>query len=659
VPSVPRSTPLDGRWCARLADDELRRSGLGIDHDDDDWPEVHVPGQWRHHPEFADGDGPMLYRTRFDHRSPGPDERLAVVLHGVMYQADVWLDGAYLGDPEGYATSHVLDVTDLARLADDHVLAVEVSCPRVDADSPRRTLTGRLQDGSYLPPGWNPGGLWRPVELRTTGVARLDRCRIVCRDANTTRAHLRFHATVDVVDARTVEIVTRVDGVVLHRHRSPLAHGPNVVAWNVDVDKPRLWWPWQLGEQPRSAVSVEVLVDGVRSDHHEVLVGLREVAMRDWVFTVNGERLFLKGAVLGPSDVDLARTPVERLRGDVALARDAGLDLVRLQGYVGHDALYDAADELGMLVWQDMPLTGRHARSVRRTAVRQSAAIVDRLAHHASIAWWCAHDTPETTVARQQFPTWNRSVLDRWVKVAIERADPSRPVLANSGIPPHLPLLDGADTSLRAGWAVDDRRRLGGLAAAFPRLVRFVSDVGTMSHPGARSQVDDPEVLASQQQQALVLRRQIETLRRLKFRPTAGFCCASLVDAYPGSSSSVVDHDRWPKLALSALTDACRPVIIVADDLPDTVARGDTFAIDVHVVSELRAPLLDVTAAGLLRWAGGEHRWMWRGDVPADACARIGTIQFVVPEVTGDLHLDLALDHPEFTATNRFTTTIT
>jgi beta-galactosidase/beta-glucuronidase len=133
---------LRGAWRARAADDEVRRTGVGLGCDDSAWDVVNVPGHWRLHEPFRDSDGPVLYRTGFHLPMPGPGSRAVVTLHGVFYQADVWLDGAYLGDPEGYFMPHTFDVTDLCRLADDHVLAVEVTCPRPSPDSPRRTLTG-------------------------------------------------------------------------------------------------------------------------------------------------------------------------------------------------------------------------------------------------------------------------------------------------------------------------------------------------------------------------------------------------------------------------------------------------------------------------------------------------------------------------------------
>ena len=424
---------LSGTWRACIADDEVRREGVGLDYDDAVWETIDVPGHWRSNSAFADSDGPLLYRHRFHLEAPTPGQRRFVTLEGTFYQADVWLDGAYLGDPEGYFFPHSFDITDLARLTPDHVLAIEVACSPQRNPKAKRNITGVFQHWDCLPSDINPGGLWRTVHIESTGPVRLERLRVLCRDANEVRAHLRLHARLDSDQQRTVVVRTTVDGVVHAEHEQPLARGVNEVDWNLDIADPALWWPWSLGEQPLTNVRVEIAVDGVPSHERQVRTGLREVAMRDWMFSVNGERLFAKGANLAPTTAYLADASPADVRRDVELAREAGLDLIRVHGHIARPELYEAADELGMLVWQDFPLHRGYARSIRKEAVRQAAEAVNLLGHHPSIAVWCAHNEPlaidadrrqitkRATVeylAGHQLPSWNKSILDRWVKRA-------------------------------------------------------------------------------------------------------------------------------------------------------------------------------------------------------------------------------------------------
>lgn len=699
---------LSGTWRAAPADDDLRRVAFGLGFDDASWEPVDVPGHWRASPAFADSDGPLIYRTRFELDEGPAGARHWAVLEGTFYQADVWLDGAYLGDQEGYFAPHAYDITDLARMGREHVLAVEVASPRQRDKRSKRTVTGIFGHWDCLDPDDNVGGLWRPVTIERTGPVRIDRLRVLCREATADRAVVDVHVRLDTDVARTVRIRTTVDGDVEREHEFGLARGLNNLRWSFGVEDPPLWWPWSLGSQRFVTVEVAVSVDHVVSHARALRTGLRQVGMgRDWVLSVNGERLFLKGANVGPTSARPADASAAALARDVALARDAGLDLLRVHAHVARPELYDAADEAGMLVWQDFPLQWGYNRSVRRQAVAQAEEMVNLLGHHPSIAIWCGHNEPFTLdvepgvevdprklavrfVAGHELPSWNKTILDRWVKRAIETADPSRPVIAHSGVAPHPPQLDGTDSHLYFGWYHGHERDLDRFAALVPRMVRFVGEFGAQSVPDAADfcrpeqwphldwdrlarthgmgratfeQRIPPSAFASfdewraatQLHQATLVKHHVETLRRLKYRPTAGFCVFLLADAHPSVSWGLLDHERNAKLAWQALVDACRPVIVVADRLPASVAPGDALALDVHVVSDVHEALADLDVRATLRWTGGSHAWRWTGGVAADGCQRVGTVSFVAPDAAGDLVLDLELSGPDdLVATNRY-----
>lgn len=684
---------LSGTWRAAVADEELRRSFAERDASDDGWEDAPVPAHWRHIPAFASSDGPLLYRRRFEAPAPGPGSRAWLVLDGLFYQGDVWLDGAYLGDTEGYFMRHTFEITEPLTSAAEHLLAVEVTCARADDRAAKRNITGIFQHPDGEDPGWNPGGIWRPVRIERTGPVRARSLRVLCREATADRAIVALRAELDSDAARTVHVRTDIGGhVEVGEH--PVAEGSNFVEWTVTVPNPALWWPHALGDQPLSDVTVDVQVDGMTSHTLERRIGLRSLSWKDWHLSVNGERLFLKGANQGPTRLALADATPAELRHDVELARDAGLDLLRVQGHISRHPLYEAADELGVLLWQDFPLRLGYSRGIRKQAARQAAAAVDLLGHHPSIAIWCGHDTPVALdipegrapgsrsavrwAVRQELPTWNKTVLDRTVKRAIEKADGTRPVIAHSGVVPH-PGGMGTDSHLWFGWFHGEERDLPGFARAFPRMVRFVSEFGAKSVPAGWStswpEVAD-EVLAkrvppgdhpteaawaaaTREYQATVVKHHVETLRRLKYRPTGGFSVSSFGDTHPGVSWAVLDEHRNPKPAFLALVDACRPVIVVADRLPAEVAPGDALALDVHVVSDLRHPLSGARVDAVLSWPGGGYDWHWEGDVPTDGCVLVGTLQAVVPDEPGELVLDLAVHTAEQAATNRYTAAIT
>src|SRR5262249_54074886 len=153
----------------------------------------------------------------------------------------------------------------------------------------------------------------------------------------------------------------------------------------------------------------------------------------------------------------------------------------------------------------------------------------------------------------------------------LDRCDGSRPVIPNSGVLPHPPLLDGTDTHAYFGWYHGTFRQFARFVAAWPRVGRFVSEFGAQAVP------DDPAFLrperwpdrdwddaaqrfalqkvffdeqvppaasptfaawveATQRHQADVIKFHVETLRRLKYRPTGGFAQFCFADPAPAVS---------------------------------------------------------------------------------------------------------------------------
>jgi beta-mannosidase len=704
---------MDGRWVAREANDDIRRFGIGLDSDDSDWETIQVPGHWQETPAFASSDGPIMYRHRFTSEPPADGVRRWITFDGLFYQGDAWLDGAYLGDPEGYFFPHSFDITQLVRIGTEHVLAVEVACS--PQSNSRTNITGVLQAWVGLPDGWNPGGLWRRVQMYDTGPVRVDRLRVLCRDADERRAHVVLSATFDSDAAHEVVVLTRRDGEIIDEQRPAIAPGVNELEWSIDIRDPDLWWPRELGAQPLTEFTVEVLVAGQVSDQRMRRVGLRQIEWNDWIFSINGERLFLRGVNLMPITVGLGDTTDELIERELDHVLALGCNSIRVHGHISRRCLYDRADELGLLILQDFPLERTQARSVRTRAVTQAEVAVNQLGHHPSIALWSAHNEPADTsmapdqdwrsrlrdIGAQQLPSWNKSVLDRWVKRAFERSDPSRPTIAHSGVIAHLPQLNGTDSHLWYGWRQGDARDLAKRAKRLPRSVRFVSEFGADSVPDSTPFIDaqvaagrrwpnldwdqisqhagyqrelmesqfPPDDFASlddwrqttQLYQSHVLKTQIETLRRLKYRPTGGFCFSSLADPAPNISASILDYQRTPKEAYTTVRDACAPIIVVADPLPDWVNPGDRILLDVHLVNDRRHALDSIRVDATATWAGGSAQWSFGGPVGADEVVKVGVVDFATPNTLGGLALEFRATDADgsIVAGNRYTTAVT
>lgn len=682
---------LSGTWRAEIAQGDLHQRFVERGFDDADWRDVTVPGHWRSSPGLHETDGPVLYRRRFGGPLLADRRRAFVVLDGVFYYGDVWLDADYLGATEGYFFPHEFEITGLLRRDEEHAVAVEVGCPRQTDRTAKRLVTGVFSHWDNLDPDWNPGGLWRPVRVVETGPVRLARLRCLCVEATEERGRLRLELTLDAAgtdNGETAPLPARLrarltgpgDGALLLEATRDvaLAGGDNHLSWTLDVDHPPRWWPRRLGDQSRCTLDLTVEVAGEPSDGRTLRTAFRDVQWRRWQLTVNGERLFVMGSNQGPARMQLAEAAPEELARDVRLALDANLDLLRLHAHVSRPELYDAADAAGLLLWQDFPLQWGYARGVRKPAVRQARAMVDVLGHHPSVVLWCAHNEPLavdiapgeplTTRAKMRLggsmllPTWNKNVLDRSIARALHRADPSRAVDPHSGVLPGLG-GPGTDAHFYFGWYHGALDGLAPALRAVPRLARFVTEFGAQAVPDTASFMEperwpdldwdglfahhacqkrnfdryvppaehatfDDWRCATQAYQAALVQLQVEDLRRLKYAPTGGFCHFCFADGHPAVTWSILDHERVAKRGYTALRDACRPVLPMIEPREGLV----------HVVSERSD---DLVGAIVEVRGGGRRLGGFSGDIAADAVAYVGRV-----DLDGVDEASVTLEHP-------------
>lgn len=677
-------------WRASRSSELLLRQFSDPDFDDSDWTPITVPSHWQTNPEFADFDGTLLYRADLTVPSLQAGQRRWLRFNGLCYEADIFLDGAYVGQTEGYFTHHRFEITDLAAKAGTSTLAVEVSAPRNSDPGQQRKLTGWFTDGPGLPADWNPAGIWQPVVLVDTGPVAIRHFRVLCTGADASHATVSLRAVLYATDPGEVTLSTEVAGQESTTTHT-VATGENRVEWQVDVEEPDLWWPHDRGDQPLSDIYVTArMPDGTVTDRKHRRIGFRTAAMNDFILRVNGHRTFMRGINLAPLRTDLTNLSRNEVFEEIRAIRDAGFNLVRIRGHVTVHEVLDACDELGVLAWQDLPLVGSYARSVTSAAEQQARDLVDLYSHHPSVVIWGGHVRPHTSEPRttaapdlrqEQIPSWNRTVLDRAVRRTLERDDPSRPVVANSDVAPHLPALSGSDLGLYFGWFDGSPHDLAEYAATLPRLVRFVSDMGAQALPvslgddfdelfaisGAEDEVlrrvvppttypdADAWATASRSFQADVLKAMIETLRVLKYNPTGGFCAGLWRTATPGLSRALVDADGTARPALDAVKTALQPVLPVLYPSTDTINSRSTSRVRLYICND-GAEDRELATTATVTDQRGTRTHRWGGLISSDDVQFVDDVGVRGGRIGAEASVLLEVfDGAERIATNRYT----
>lgn len=178
---------------------------------------------------------------------------------------------------------------------------------------------------------------------------------------------------------------------------------------SMEIPTPRLWWPNGVGEHPLYQVSVELKTrDGVVCDSCRKRIGLRTIDVctdaheygSEFAFVVNGVKIFAMGANYIPEDILLSRVTKERTRRLVKDCESANYNCIRVWGggYYPDNYFYDACDEAGIMVWQDLmfacnvyALTEHFEENI----VEETKDNVRRLRHHPCLALWCGNNEME------------------------------------------------------------------------------------------------------------------------------------------------------------------------------------------------------------------------------------------------------------------------
>ncbi len=108
-------------------------------------------------------------------------------------------------------------------------------------------------------------------------------------------------------------------------------------------------------------------------------------------FTLNGERLFLKGVNKHQDYFKLGIAVPDSLQvKDIKLLKELGANFIRLAHYPQDSAVLEACDELGLIVWQEVPLV--NSAAVNEEFLTNSRNMLKEMIlrdyNHPSIVMW-------------------------------------------------------------------------------------------------------------------------------------------------------------------------------------------------------------------------------------------------------------------------------
>lgn len=330
----------------------------------------------------------VWYRRTFDLPAEMAGQRRLLHFGAVDYQADVWLNGQYLGGHEGGYTPFTFDITDLTA-GEDGPFTLVVRCEdRLDFDQPRGKQSYRPEPfGCWYTPST---GIWQSVWLEGVGEYYPVDIRLTpCVERGSVKAEISLN---ELPVSGAIRLTASFEGRVVAQQEvavgsDRLIQTDMYLYRNGEIEGIHMWWP---GRPNLYDLRVETVVDGAVCDTVETYFGLRKIGMTNGYITINNhvlnQRLILDqgywpdGLLTAPSD--------DALRADVELTLQMGYNGARKHQKFEDPRYLYWADKLGLIVWGELPSAYWLRDSQKRNMMRDMAEAIRRDYNHPCLMVW-------------------------------------------------------------------------------------------------------------------------------------------------------------------------------------------------------------------------------------------------------------------------------
>ncbi|MDI1307675.1 MAG: glycoside hydrolase family 2 TIM barrel-domain containing protein [bacterium] len=371
----------------------------------------------------------LWYNTSFTIESNWKSQNILLHFGAVDWKTEVWLNGVKIGSHTGGYTPFSFDITPFIT-GKTQQLTVKVWDPSNDGPQPRGKQVKSPEGIWYTP----VTGIWQTVWIEPVNKKNITTIR-----------------TTPNIDQNVINIKPEVAGasygdvieVTVYEDSKTIATGKASVGENLEIvlNNPKLWSPESpfLYKTNVKLISNGKIIDQVKSYFAMRKIGSKRDANGVLRMQLNNKDYFQYGPLdqgWWPDGLYTAPTD-EALKYDIVKTKELGFNMIRKHVKVESDRWYTHCDELGILVWQDMPSGDEQplwqnkkyfeGTELQRTSnseeiyKKEWKEIMDHLYSYPSIVVWVPFNE-----AWGQFKTVE---ITEWTK----NHDPSRLVNSSSG----------------------------------------------------------------------------------------------------------------------------------------------------------------------------------------------------------------------------------
>lgn len=346
-----------------------------VEYDFDTSALLNVPGDWNTQDDkLYYYEGTIWYRRKID-LDPKPGRRYFLYFGAANYETMVGVNGRVIGKHTGGYTPFNFEVTDLLKKGENTVIAkvdnkrIPEGVPTVNAD------------------WWNYGGIIRSVYIVETSETFVRDYQLSLKSLD---GGITGWVQVDGAASAGARIKVEIPELKLTKEISAGADGK--ASFELKA-KPELWSP----ENPKLyEVRVSACGDIVNDE-----IGFRIIETKGSKLFLNGKETFLRGICAHnemPGGTNGRAYSYAQAVSTLQWAKELNCNFLRLAHYPHHEEMVRAAERMGLLVWDEIPVYWTiHWENAQtyQNAEQQLSDMIARDHNRANvIIWSVANETP-------------------------------------------------------------------------------------------------------------------------------------------------------------------------------------------------------------------------------------------------------------------------
>lgn len=334
------------------------------DYEDSHWEDVNIPHSYNNTDPYDDNNdyyrGITWYRKKLKLNSSYKNKKIYVVFDGVNQIADVYANGAFAGRHKGGYTAFTIDITPFVKTdGSDNVLAVQVN------NAPDMFIAP-LDVGFTI-----YGGIYRNVHLLITDSVHFSMDNYGSSGVfvtpsftnNAIKVKVKGEISNETIQKKQVEIKCSLFDsahqlVSTSSNSYFIKPNQNDFSFESQIEKklnPVLWSP----ENPYLyTLTTQIVENGKIIDQLSYPVAFKTIRFSsDSGFFLNGKKYILKGTNRHQDKINKGSALTqEDHEKDLLLIKKMGCNFLRLAHYPQDPYVLKRANELGLLIWEEIPL---------------------------------------------------------------------------------------------------------------------------------------------------------------------------------------------------------------------------------------------------------------------------------------------------------------